>query len=333
MKRIAAPLLALATLVAASSPARAGGTGDYTHFGATNNVSLSVQFSQQLFGVGSSVAILVRSDSFADSLAAGALAGVLDAPVLMNPPGAGLDARISNELARLGVDLVVVVGGTAAVSDQTEADLASEGYTVSRRAGANRVATAAAVMAMSDYDGAETVYIARAFGTGSSGFADSLGAGMLAGTNGGPLVITDTATLSSETQAAIEARSSLTRAVIVGGTAAVSGAVESQLRGLGLDVERIAGATRFETAALTADQSFDPGRSRVVAIVDGLHTNSWASGYPASAAAGGAVVLSDGSSIPAPTRSFLESQATGIVYCAPEVTHEACEAADVFLNG
>jgi hypothetical protein len=177
------------------------------------------------------------------------------------------------------------------------------------------------------------VYLARAFGTGSSAFADSLGAGMLAGSGAAPLVITDTATLSAETRAVIESHASLVRVVIVGGTAAISGAVETELRGMGLDVERVAGATRFETAALAADLSFDPARSRVVAVVDGLDDNSWASGYPASAAAGGAVVLTDGNSVPAPTRSFLASQDTGTMYCAPEVGHDACILAEDLLNG
>lgn len=102
---------------------------------------------------------------------------------------------------------------------------------------------------------------------------------------------------------------------------------------MGLEVERIAGTTRFETAARIADQSFDPDRSRVVAVVDAFHTNSWASGFPASAAAGGAVVLSEGETLPAETESFLTSQDTGNLYCAPEVGHDACLAAEDLLNG
>lgn len=320
-------------LVALAAPAGAGRTPNYVHFGATSNVPLSVQWSSNLFEVGAAVAIVARSDSFADSLAAGALAGALNAPVLLNPAGEGLHSTIASELARLGVDDVLAIGGTAAVSPMAVADMEAEGYTVQRVAGENRVATAAAVMDLAFYDVSETLYLARAFGTGSSAFADSLGAGMLAGTGAAPLMITDTPTLSDETRAVIESHTSLTRVVIVGGTAAVSGTVETQLRGMGLDVERIAGATRFETAALVADRSFDPARSRVVAVVDGLSDNSWASGYPASAAGGGAVVLTNGNAVPDPTRSFLESQDTGTMYCAPEVGHDACIAAEALLNG
>jgi hypothetical protein len=184
------------------------------------------------------------------------------------------------------------------------------------------------VMGQALYDGAEVVYIAR-----SDSFADSLGAGMLAGSGAAPLVITETARLTADTRAAIVDHPALTTAVIVGGTAAVSDAVAAELATLGLDVERVAGGSRFDTAALTADRSFDPGRSRVVALVDAFHADSWTSGYPASAAAGGAVVLSDGNTVPAPTRSFLSSQDDGVLYCAPEVGHDACLEAEALLNG
>src|SRR5688500_18859882 len=121
MKRIVAAVAALVVLQGVAPPAQA-----YTHFGASNNVGLSAQWSQARFASATD-AIVVRSDSFADSLAAGALAGMIDAPVLMNPPGGGLDARIGNELSRLGVERVRVIGGTAAVSEQTVTDLETAG--------------------------------------------------------------------------------------------------------------------------------------------------------------------------------------------------------------
>jgi hypothetical protein len=176
----------------------------------------------------------------------------------------------------------------------------------------------------------------RGLGDGSAAFADSLGAGMLAGTQGAPLLLTETASLTAATRSAIEAMGSIETVRIVGGTGAVSEAVADSLSAMGINVDRIAGTNRFETAARVADESFVQGGDHVVALVDGLSTNSWASGYPASAAAGGAVILSNGAALPAETTAFIDSQRAaggGDLVCAPEVDHTACTTADDQLNG
>lgn len=328
MQRAVTVLLALALVVAGAPAAQA-----YTHFGATDNVVLSRDWSRELFPDGATVAILARSDTFADSLAAGALAGSIGAPVLLNPPSTGLDSRIAVALSDLGTDVVHVIGGTAAVSEQTVSDLEDAGYLVDRHAGTNRIATAVDVMQDTNPDAA-IVFLARAFGEGSSAFADSLGAGMLAGSRRSPLLLTTTEALSPETRDALAAVETV---VIVGGTAAVSPAVEAELTAMGIEVDRIAGLDRFETAARVADESFDATADPIVALVDGRHVNSWTSGFAASASAGGAVVLSDGATLPAATRDFLDSQravaTTDDLYCAPEVDHDACLAAEALLNG
>ena len=338
MRRISVISLAALVVVLTAPPA----TAAYEHLGATSNVALGIQWSQQLFPDGASTAIIVRDDSFADSLAAGALSGRLAAPVLLHPSTGNLDARVDNELSRLGATRVLIIGGTSAISPETRDDLVLAGYDVERLAGNNRVGTAVAVYELASsggtyvYEGIPTVYLARAFGppsdpNGSAAFADSLGAGMLAGSTGRGLLLTETDHLSADTNTALEAAPWVTDVVIVGGTAAVSEQTENELRARGLHVTRIAGATRFDTARATADQSYADGG--LVALVDGLHTNSWASGYPAAGAAGGAVVLSHGDTLPAQTEAFLEANGPAFLVCAPEVGHNACVAADAALNG
>jgi putative cell wall-binding protein len=328
MRRIAAVIGALGLLVLAAAPAQAR----YTHLGATTNVALSVQWSQQLFPTGATSAIVVRDDGFADSLAAGADAGASGAPVLMNPPAAGLDPRIENELARLGATRVLLIGGTAAVSAQTESDLQADGYLVVRSAGANRIETAAHVM-QDEFEDVDSVVLARAFGDGTAGFADSLGAGMLAGSMIRPLLLTETATLSTATRDVLAATPSVTRVVIAGGTAAVSDAVVAQLQGMGLTVERVAGTDRFATAVALASRSLDD--DGIVALVDGVHANARASGVPASASGRGAVVLANGTALPEATRAFLDAQPEDAheLFCSPEVDHNVCLAAEAVLNG
>jgi len=297
-----------------------------THLTASDNVQLSIRWSEAIVAdAAAPVAIVARSDSFADSLAAGALAGTLGAPVLLNPPTSGLDARVARELDRVGAELVYVVGGTGAVSVAAESDLRASGRAVERLAGTDRVRTAVAVAR--EIGPTPHVYLARAFGPDPARtFADSIGAGMVAGTDRVPLLLTDPASLSTSTADLLDAFD-VEEVRIVGGTAAVSDRVETQLEAAGHAVARIAGADRFGTAVATARLSYSGGG--LVALVDGFSANSWASGFPAAAAAEGAVVMSDGERLPSATRAWLESQAgTGaFLVCAPEVRPAACTAA------
>lgn len=141
------------------------------------------------------------------------------------------------------------------------------GDIVDRVSGKDRYATAAEV-ALQYPDGVDTVYIA----TGNQ-FADALaGAASAAkglvpsGTTGtamenltvapdgspAPVLLTRVGALPSATKAALDSLDP-SNIVILGGTAAVSSAVEGELAAYG-NVSRVAGKDRFETAALLAAQ-------------------------------------------------------------------------------
>ncbi len=78
-------------------------------------------------------------------------------------------------------------------------------------------------------------------------FADALVATPLANTLDAPVLLTAPNRLSPAVTGEI-AKSEAGKVVILGGTKAVSASVEKQLTGMGLQVTRIAGANRFETA-------------------------------------------------------------------------------------
>lgn len=80
-------------------------------------------------------AILVDADEFQDALSAAPIASRYNLPVLLNAGGQGLDTSASAALANLHVQQVIVVGGSAAVSDQAVQSLQAAGYSVLRIAG------------------------------------------------------------------------------------------------------------------------------------------------------------------------------------------------------
>lgn len=98
----------------------------------------------------------------------------------------------------------VILGGTAAVSEEVEAELANLGLATSRRAGGTRFDTAVAIAA-AEAPQADTILLARAFAAqgstdASQAFADTLAAGALAAEHGWPILLTETDMLTVPTR-------------------------------------------------------------------------------------------------------------------------------------
>ncbi|WP_341252135.1 cell wall-binding repeat-containing protein, partial [Euzebya pacifica] len=77
------------------------------------------------------VVFLAAADSFADALPASAVAGSLGAPLLLTP-GKDLGEAAEAVLRRRAPGLVVLVGGTAVLTDQVAADVEALGLQTRR---------------------------------------------------------------------------------------------------------------------------------------------------------------------------------------------------------
>ncbi len=131
-------------------------------------------------------------------------------------------------------------------------NFAIKGFTtpaLTRFAGNNRFDTAAKISSESGmFEKADTVVIANGLV-----FADALAGVSLAKAYNAPILLTETDSLAAETQAEIK-RLGAKKAVILGGTSAVSEKAEAAVKAAGItEVERIAGAARFETAQKVAE--------------------------------------------------------------------------------
>lgn len=123
--------------------------------------------------------------------------------------------------------------------------------------------TAAAVSA-EVFDEATTVVIAR-----FDAYPDALAGAPLAVNVGGPLLLTASDELSEPTATEI-ARLGAETAVLLGGEAALSAQVATDLEAAGLTVERVDGLNRFDTAAKVAERI---GYSAEVLLVEGEHAD------------------------------------------------------------
>jgi putative cell wall-binding protein len=176
------------------------------------------------FAPGVPVAYLVAGSGFADAVSAAPAAARDHSPVLLTFTDS-LPPATTAELVRLAPGRVVIVGGPSVVSDQIvwALDSVLHGTGVFRLAGQDRYATSAAVAATFN-PGVRAVYAA----TGLD-FPDALAAASAAGAQGSPMVLTNPAALPDVIRAEI-VRLNPARAVIAGGTSAVSAAAEAAIR-------------------------------------------------------------------------------------------------------
>lgn len=181
---------------------------------------------------GRRTAILASGEAFPDALAAGPLAYDDAFPLLLTPPSA-LAPDAEQALATLGIQHVIVVGGTGAVSTAVTDRLTALGVTSERLAGGDRYATARAIAAKAIGElGHTAAHVDLA--TGDS-FPDALAGGPHAGSAHGVIVLTPTAPAApGDTDACgflVEHAPQLTSGHVLGGVQAVAQATEDALEG------------------------------------------------------------------------------------------------------
>jgi ELWxxDGT repeat protein len=131
------------------------------------------------------------------------------------------------ELQRLDPERIVVLGGAGAVSQAVATALEAHAGVVDRISGPERYSTAAAIAeeAFPEPEAVRTVFVATA-----NAFPDALAAGAVAGAIPGPVLLSQHSTLPPPTIEQLE-RFVPHRIVVMGGTAAISEAVEAALEG------------------------------------------------------------------------------------------------------
>jgi spore germination protein YaaH/putative cell wall-binding protein len=201
--------------------------------------------------VGVPIAFVATGADFPDALAASPAAAKLRGPILLTQRSSLPQATV-DELTRLQPHAIVVIGSAGAVDDAVLAQLASYTTgTVTRVAGADRYATAAAISRTYFASGVSVAYVA----TGAT-FPDALSAGAAAATRGAPVLLVKRDSVPAATAAELT-RLHPGRIVVVGGTAAVGSAVATRLDSFTTgSVARVAGADRYATAVAVSASTF-----------------------------------------------------------------------------
>lgn len=244
----------------------------------------------------SDVVFLASGQDFPDAVSGASIAAAGGYPVLLTR-GEALTQRTAAQITALDPDVVLVLGGSAAISPDVVDAVADLGPEVEVLEGATRYGTAAllALQNLPITNSPDRLYVA----TGQS-YQDVLTASALAGSQSEPLFLVKQDAIPQET---LEVMSLFSPAeiVVLGGEDAVSDDVVTALEEFA-PTTRLEGATRFHTAAAVAEEFTRHG---VVWLASG-------DDYPdalASAAVAGQrpapVLLTDDESLPQATIAAL----------------------------
>ena len=256
VRQLAGPLPAIHPFAWHNGPIPATPRPAVTRLAGADRVGTSVAVADAAYNpnrAGTSkadVAVISRSDTFADALAGNALAAQKHGPLLLTGSDK-LDPAVAHELSTVlstGAT-VYVLGGTQALSGKVEADLRALGLHPKRLAGSDRFQTATKIAAeVSPHP--HTVMVATAIN-----FPDALAAGAAAATdpNGGVVLLSNDKTLPSSTEAYLAGVNPATTAVYgVGGQGV---AALKTLAGFAGHFTELAGSDRYATALAVADDT------------------------------------------------------------------------------
>ncbi|WP_419837380.1 cell wall-binding repeat-containing protein [Candidatus Poriferisodalis sp.] len=198
--------------------------------------------------------VLVSGRNWTDAVVAAPLAGHLGAAVLATPPGE-LRADAAAFLERTGVSTVQLIGAnsdTDGVGPTVISGLNRLGITTVRTSHSDQYTTAALVAAVIGTPGDMGSLGSTAVVASGEVFADALVAGAFAARGKHPVLLTPDDELH-DSAAEYLRDLQVDHVVLMGGTAALSRGVEVSIRALGIEVTRLAGTTRYDTAVKAAE--------------------------------------------------------------------------------
>lgn len=214
-----------------------------------------------------SAVILATGEGFADALSGGYLAIMKGAPILLTNTSHASEVNeyIQKHVAQQST--VYIIGGRNAVPFACQYGLG--GYVVKRLSGATRYDTNLAIL--KEAAGNSSVLLVA---TGRN-YADALAASGC----GYPIMLVKD-TLTDAQKEYLKSKSGL-RIYVLGGTSAVSASLYNSLKGYCTHIERIAGSTRYETAALISKWAYNNGSNNMKTAVIAIGNN-----FPDGLAAG-----------------------------------------------
>ncbi len=227
-------LIFIATICISTTAAYAQTMVDGGRLSGKDRYETSVNISKTGWKDGSDYVIMATGLDYPDALSATPLAKKLNAPILLTAQDK-LNPIVDKELERLSPSTVYIIGGEKAVSSGIVNTLKNRGIECIRLSGNDRYETSLKVA--EEVGQADKVVIA----TGTD-FADALSIAPWAASNGIPILLTGSKSMTEDIRKYAN-RDSVTSSYVIGGKKAIEDSVMNKLK----NPTRIEGSNRFET--------------------------------------------------------------------------------------
>ncbi|MGM7697381.1 cell wall-binding repeat-containing protein [Microbacterium sp. A84] len=250
----------------------------------------------QRYTAGVPAVFVATGSNFPDALSAAAAASLVGGPLLLTPSDS-LPKNVREEIQRLKPMQIYIIGGPGAVSGAVFNALKPLASKTTRLGGADRYETARTII-KNVFTSSGTALIA----TGRT-FPDALAATGAAGVLNAPVVLVD-GVASKIPDATVKLLRSLgVRSItIAGGPGAVSTGVESHAKALGFTVQRLGGASRYDTAAAINNAYFPAGSSSTMFLATGTNFPDALAGAALAGNLGAPVYVTQATCAPKPIR-------------------------------
>ncbi|EMI12761.1 n-acetylmuramoyl-l-alanine amidase [Bacillus stratosphericus LAMA 585] len=237
--------------------------------------------------------VLVGGEAYADALSAVPYAFQQGAPVLLTNTSS-LSGATKSGLQQLKTKRVIILGGTASISQKVVAQLKAMNLSVSRIQGKNRYDLAANVA--KQMKSADTAVIVN-----GSAYADAVAIAPYAAKQGFPILLTDAKGLRQETANLLKSKA-VKRTIVIGGETSVNQAAYQKLP----SPVRISGANRYEVAARIANTY--PMKTTQTYMSNGYAYADAAAAASTAAKQGQTLLLTDAQSVPDAIRRVIGSK-------------------------
>ncbi|WP_404445532.1 SpoIID/LytB domain-containing protein [Sutcliffiella horikoshii] len=217
----------------------------------TDRYETSTAIAKYGWEQGFQTVVIGRGDNPVDALTGSVLAKKYNAPLLLVKTDE-LPNSVKELLLTQTIHQIYVLGGQAAVSDKTVAELGQYATQVTRIKGSDRYDTSVEVAGQIDASG-EVILT-----SGSSTSPDALSVASHAALNQIPILFTKVDELSASVEKYLK-DNNVKKATIIGGRSAVSDEVEAKLSNLVGEVKRVSGPDRYATSvAIVNEYNLDP---------------------------------------------------------------------------
>lgn len=229
----------------------------------------------------SDYAVLVSGEDFADALCAAPLAKRFDAPIILTN-GKVLSSNIKNELIRLNVKKVFIIGASGVITEEIERQIYEENINCERISGTDRYDTS---LKVAQYIGINNGIVVAS----GEDFPDVLSIAPMAAVKGMPILLTDKHTLNGKIKSYIESNA-IEKGYILGVDNTVGEDVAKNIN----NCKSLNGTDRYETNQKIVDEFSNDLNFSSIYVATGEGFADALSGSAAAAKTNSPIIFTNG---------------------------------------